>query len=113
EVRRRVAEPRVQRIRLLTFFGRALTWVLDRQCRRDDRDLTRDLEPVPFDDHAGEPGVHRQLREQAAHAGETGPGLAGPATRAVVVGRGQGSELGEQLDAVTDGARIGRFDEWE
>ena len=105
EVAGLVLEPGVVLVRLRLLVRGPLARVLDGQGRRDDHDLADAVVLVGLDDHPGQPGVHRELGELAAHRGEP--------LAVVLLGRVERAELLEQLDAVADVAVVRRVDEGE
>ena len=105
QVRRRVLEPGVRGVGLLSLVGRSLARVLDSERRRNHHHLAHTAEPVGLQHHPAEAGVQRQPRKPAPDLGEPG-GWIGP-------GGGQRTELFEQLDTVAYGPLVRRVEEAE
>ena len=114
KVARLVGEPLVRSVRQLLLLLRPFTRVLDRQRRDDDEHLSQHSPLVGFDHHPGVTGVDRQRRDGAPVGGEPlGWPATGPAGGNLVALGGEGLQLLEQPDAVSDLATVRRVDEGE
>ena len=103
EVRPRLGEARVHRVRGLAGVRGPFPRILDGQRRRDDQDLV-DASLVPgLEDHPAEARVHRQPGQLPADAGQPARALA----------RRDRAQLLQQPDAVRDVAGLGRVHERE
>ncbi|OCI30472.1 hypothetical protein OERS_28740 [Oerskovia enterophila] len=119
EVGAGVREAGVELVGLGAELGGSFARVLDGHHGRDDRDVARHAAARALPDHAGQARVHGELGEDAADLGEARDGAAG---LCVLVGaaatgglrRGlEGAELGQELHAVADRARVRGLDERE
>jgi len=102
EVRGGVGEAAVELVRLGLLLHRALTHVLDRECRHDDEGLGGAAVAASLQEHAAEARVDGEGGELPADGGEGGAAVGGCARPAVL----QRPDLDEQVDAVADRARV-------